>query len=115
VTLRISMATLYFHCETEDLNLANAGAISFFLASPNPVAPPGASFSPGGAAQVRMGTISDEYRPLDSLKQHPRNYNVHDEAQAESMANRIRHHGFTAPLIVTPDAGCFAACSRGCS
>lgn len=50
-----------------------------------------------------VSTVRDELWTLDSLKPHPRNYNVHGERQAASLADAMRITAFTAPIICKPD------------
>jgi hypothetical protein len=48
-------------------------------------------------------TIRDELRPLESLKPHPRNYNLHGERQLIFLSDAMRHTAFTAPIICKSD------------
>lgn len=49
-----------------------------------------------------MATITDALIPLADLRPNLKNYNRHDKpGQVDRMAEKIRHHGFTAPLVVS--------------
>lgn len=50
-----------------------------------------------------MAEIRDEYRPLESLKPHSRNYNHHPPEQVAKLATKIRAAAFTAPFIIRED------------
>jgi ParB family chromosome partitioning protein len=48
-------------------------------------------------------TIRDEYRALETLLPHPRNYNVHSEKAVQSLADAMRVVAYTAPIICKED------------
>lgn len=58
-----------------------------------------------------MTQISDEYRDLDELRPHPRNYNQHEWGVPE-LAAAMRLVAYTAPMIIKPDGTILAGHGR---
>jgi DNA modification methylase len=44
-----------------------------------------------------------EYRRLETLRPHPRNYRIHDEAQLAVVRQSLRTHGLQKPPVITAD------------
>jgi hypothetical protein len=47
--------------------------------------------------------------PIDSIKPHPKNRNIHPQTQIDLLAKIIKHHGFRHPIIVSEQSGFIVA------
>jgi len=54
---------------------------------------------------VRIDCAYDELVPIDKLKPHPRNPNMHPEKQIEALAEAIKLFGWRVPITVSAKSG----------